>query len=70
MNPLWTITNKEFAITAFVSSNMRKEGGFNVTLRDDGSGEFVPFAILGISHFEDAQAQATKAAGLKDVNFF
>lgn len=70
MNPLYTATNNETGMSAFVSTNMRKEGGFNVTLRDDDSGEYVPLAIIGISNFEDAKKAALKAADLKDTNLF
>jgi hypothetical protein len=52
---LVTVTNDETHMTAFVFPNVR--GGFNVTLRDDDSGEFVPQAWI-FKSFDAAVAKA------------
>ena len=41
--PLASFTNTEHGVTAFVFAATR--GGFNVTVRDDDAGEFLPDAI-------------------------
>lgn len=54
--PIAQFTNSETGMTSFVFANSK--AGFNVTLRDDDSGEFVPASICGISTIEAATAKA------------
>lgn len=61
-NALASYTNAELGMTSFVFANTTKTGGFNVTLRDDDSGEFVPLAICGIQSLDAAKAKAQEAA--------
>lgn len=59
MNALASYTNAETGMTSFVVANSKS--GYNVTLRDDDSGEFVPLAIVGIASLEVANAKAQEA---------
>ena len=53
---LASFTNTADGVTSFVFKNVKS--GFNVTLRDDDSGEFVGAAICGIKNLDAAIAKA------------
>lgn len=50
--------NKELGVTSFVANNSRPEGGYNVLLRDDDAGEFVPVVRVGFQCLRTAIAYA------------
>ncbi len=60
--PIASFTNEETQMKSYVWPSDR--GGFNVTLQDLDSGEFVPAAIIGIQTQEKAIAKARRAVGM------
>lgn len=56
-------SNAEDGVSGYVSEATNGKG-YNVTLRDDDSGEFVPSAICHIASLDVAIETARKAAGL------
>lgn len=55
-NVLHSFTNSDTGMTAFVVESSR--GGYNVSLRDDDSGEFASFVTCGIKDINVAIAKA------------
>lgn len=58
--PLKTFTNKEDGMESYVFENEGKGGGYNVTLKDLDSGEFVPSGFIGIKDLNKAIEKAKK----------
>jgi hypothetical protein len=54
-NALHAFTNADTGMTSFVFAGVN---GYNVTLRDDDSGEYVPVAIVNIKDEASAVAKA------------
>lgn len=53
--PIAQFTNSFYRMTAFVVQGVK---GYNVTMRDDDSMEFLPTAICGVADLEDAKKRA------------
>lgn len=60
-----SFTNHDTKMTAFVHHG--QDGKFNVTLRDDESGEYVPIARTGFQTVDGASAFAKQAAGITSI---
>ena len=54
--PIASFTNESTGMTAFVYPNTK--AGYNVTVRDDDSGEYLSTAITGIQSLDAAKAKA------------
>jgi hypothetical protein len=65
--PVETFTNKDDGMESYVFENDR--GGYNVTMKDLDSGDFIPTAFTGIKDLKKAIEKAKKIVGVKTAMY-